>query len=271
MSRTAHTGPWPFHPTPQCSFSKADTHFSFFLCNQPVKVTFMSVDQFIVRLRDTPTSQNVANPYSCYTENIDATPEAFCQRSLQLSTYLRHRQVTARIILVAEAPGYQGARFSGIAMTSERLLSGARDFVAERDILGQERLFRRTSHDNACRNQPERLLGFVEPTATIVWEEIMGANRANEVVLWNTFPFHPHRDGNPLSNRKPSNEEIAVHAEILGELRTLFNAECRTVAVGNLARDHLQLLGVEAHHIRHPANGGAPEFRQGFRQLFDAD
>lgn len=229
----------------------------------------MSVDQFIARLRETGVNGSATNLYNCFVENVDRTALASCQRSLQLSAYLRHRLLSARILLIAEAPGFQGARFSGIAMTSERLLFNAQDFVTEQDILGQEGLFVRTSHANACRKQSEKQLGFTEPTATIVWRAIMEANRANEVVLWNTFPFHPYREDNPLTNRRPNLGEIGHHADILADLRGLFRANCRIVAIGNVARDHLNSLGVLAPHIRHPANGGAPDFRRDFRALFD--
>lgn len=230
----------------------------------------MSVDQFIARLRETGVNCNIANPYNCFVENIDQTAEACCQRNLQLSAYLKQRLESAQFILVAEAPGFQGARFTGIAMTSERLLSNAQGFVTERDILGQEGLFSRTSHANACRNQAERQLGFTEPTASIVWRAIMEAHRADEVVLWNTFPFHPYRGDDPLTNRKPTLEEINYHAGILADLRGLFRANCRVVAIGNVARDHLNHLNVDATHIRHPANGGAPDFRRDIEQLFDS-
>ena len=32
------------------------------------------------------------------------------------------------------------------------------------------------------------------------------------MVLWNTVPTHPHRDGEPLSNRRPSAAEITAGA-----------------------------------------------------------
>lgn len=229
----------------------------------------MSIDSFIAHLREIEPGANAASPYNCFEHGIDATATAFCQRSLQLAAYLRHRQGTAHAILVAEAPGYQGARFSGIAMTSERMLGGQYDFVTEQDILGQVGLFRRTSAIDACRNNQERQHGFTEPTATIVWRELMAANRASNVVLWNTFPFHPHRAAEPLSNRRPTPEEVDVQAGVLTELRGLFDPNCQIVAVGNVAREHLLEMGVDAHHVRHPANGGAAEFRQQLQHLWN--
>ena len=45
-------------------------------------------------------------------------PEAPAIRREQLRRYLDERIGHARLLLVAEAAGYQGAKFSGIAMTS---------------------------------------------------------------------------------------------------------------------------------------------------------
>lgn len=227
----------------------------------------MSVEQFIAQLRGRAATENVANPYNCYEAGIDTSQEAFCQRCLQLAAYLRHRQETAQIIMVAEAPGYQGARFSGLAMTSERLLSGGLNFVTEQDILGQDGLFERTSHINASATHAVRQGGFAEPTATVVWQELMETGQSRRVVLWNTFPFHPHQEANRLSNRKPTTAEIAASAHFLVELRALFAQNCQLVAVGNVARDHLQDLGVQANALRHPANGGAAQFRAQFREI----
>lgn len=227
----------------------------------------MSVEQFVAQLRGRVATENVANPYNCYEPDIDTSQKAFCQRCLQLAAYLRHRQETAQIIMVAEAPGYQGARFSGLAMTSERLLSGRMNFVAEQDILGQNGLFERTSHIDASAAHAVRQGGFTEPTATVVWRELMETGQSRNVVLWNAFPFHPYRETSRLSNRKPTTAEIAASADILVELRALFAQNCQLVAVGNVARDHLQDLGVHAAVMRHPANGGAADFRAQFRQI----
>lgn len=227
----------------------------------------MSVDQFIARLRARAATANVVNPYNCYVLGIDATQEAVCQRSLQLAAYLRHRLETAQIIMVGEAPGYQGARFSGLAMTSERLLSGSKEFVTEQDILGQTGLFQRTSHVDASANHAVRQSGFAEPTATVVWQELVTTGQARNVVLWNTFPFHPHRADNRLSNRTPNAAEIEANADILDNLRALFSQDCQLVAVGTVAGSHLETLGVQGAAVRHPANGGASEFRAQFRHL----
>lgn len=227
----------------------------------------MSISQFVRQIRVSPSTETVANPYNCHVQGVDIGPDASRKRQLQLLVYLKHRQRTARFILIAEAPGYQGARFSGLAMTSERLLSGATSFVSEHDILGREGIFTRTSHINACRYDAQRRAGFAEPTATTVWRAVMKAGRSRDVVLWNTFPFHPHPAGQLLNNRTPSAEEIRAQAATLRALRDLFDENCQIIAIGNVARNHLQDLGVEAEHVRHPANGGTNDFTGGLRNF----
>ena len=47
--------------------------------------------------------------------------------------------------------------------------------------------------------------GFTEPTATIVWKQMVDVLRVSPTnfVLWNAFPFHPYSENKILSNRKP--------------------------------------------------------------------
>lgn len=229
----------------------------------------MNVDKFIKRLQTIETGPNVANPYKCFEQGIDATNSASLQRSCQLSAYLQHRQNTAETILVAEAPGYQGARFSGIAMTSERMLSGQCKFVTEQEILGQVGVFRRTSAVDINQKKSVQLYGFAEQTATMVWKEIMRANRASTVVLWNTFPFHPYKENTLLSNRRPTKEEVNANAKVLNDFIRLFNPDCKIVAIGNVAKDHLEEAQVGADCVQHPANGGAAKFREQLRNLWN--
>lgn len=151
----------------------------------------------------------------------------------------------------------------------ETLLSGRVDFVAGQDILGRRGLYERTSHVDVSPSQAVRRVGFAEPTATVVWQELMQTGQSQNVVLWNTFPFHPHSEANLLSNRKPNAAEIVASADILASLRALFAQDCRLFAVGNVARDHLQNLGVQAAVIRHPPNGGAADFRAQFHNLVE--
>lgn len=208
----------------------------------------MGIGGFIDHLRGLPPLPDVANPWACHVDGIDAE-DAAARRRAHLADFLASR-AGARLVLVAEAPGYQGARFSGVPMTSERMLP---------QVLAAGR---RTSHPDACRNTAERAGGFAEPTATVVWQALADAGLAQATVLWNAFPLHPHRPGEPLSNRRPTGAELEATGGMLPHLLSLFPI-ARVVAVGNVARDRLAVLGVDAVAVRHPARGGAGAFRMG--------
>jgi hypothetical protein len=155
------------------------------------------------------------------TFNQYAASAALCER---LAAYLE-RPADAPLLLVGEAAGYRGARVSGLAFTSERQLTGE---------------------------------GPVEASATIVHRVLAELGVEEQVLLWNVVPTHPHRPGNPDSNRLPSRAEVVegrTFAELLARGR-------RTVAVGRLAE---AVLG--APYVRHPSHGGAAAFREGLARL----
>jgi uracil-DNA glycosylase len=116
----------------------------------------------------------------------------------RLDAYLADR-AGAGILLVAEAPGYRGARVSGIPLTSERQLTGA---------------------------------GPAEATATIVHRTLVALGLTNEVLLWNLVPTHP---GTATSNRPPTRAEIDGGAPYLDELAR----GRRVIPVGRLAHARL--------------------------------
>ena len=101
-------------------------------------------------------------------------------RRERLARYLRERRC-ARVLLVGEAPGYRGARVSGIPFTSERQLSGT---------------------------------GPAEATATIV-HRVLEELGLEQALLWNLVPTHP---GTAASNRPPTRSEIELSAPFLREL-----------------------------------------------------
>jgi hypothetical protein len=142
----------------------------------------------------------------------------------RLGEYLA-RTHEAPILLVGEAAGYRGARVSGLPFTSERQLTGT---------------------------------GPAEATATIVHCVLTELGIEEDVLLWNVVPTHPHRPGEPASNRRPSAGEIAGAGAFLDELA----AGREVVPVGRVAE---AALGIEG--IRHPSHGGATEFRKGLARL----
>ena len=100
--------------------------------------------------------------------------------------------------------------------------------------------------------------GPAEATATIVHRVLAELGIEDEVLLWNVVPTHPHRLGEPASNRRPSAKEIAAARSFLDELAV----GRQVVPVGRVAE---AALGIEG--IRHPSHGGAAAFRAGLARL----
>ncbi len=148
---------------------------------------------------------------------------------------------------MGEAAGYQGMRWSGIAFTSERTL--ARWGLPYRPTsLGRKG-------------------GWSEPSGTIVHGLLEELGVEDRVILWNTVPTHPHHPGRPLSNRRPTREEIEQGRVLLDQLMAAVKPKL-LVAVGRIAES--MLAGSGAVYVRHPAQSGATAFRRGMREAIQA-
>ena len=109
--------------------------------------------------------------------------------------------------------------------------------------------------------------GANEPTASIVWSLMLELGVApHEFIFWNSLPTHPHKPGQMLTNRAPKPHELAAAAALLPMMIELVG-NARLVAVGRVAQKTLAGLGHTAEWVRHPAMGGANEFRQQVRAL----
>jgi len=164
----------------------------------------------------------------------------------------RHFNCLPRYLLVGEAPGYQGCHFSGVPFTNERLLLDGR--VPRVEVATR---FTR-------RDKP-----WSEPSATVVWGTLHDLGIAETTVMWNAFPWHPHKPGDPMSNRTPTRDELLAGGEILRQVVQLFDG-ATVVAVGRKAEALLSTtitgrLGFAA--VRHPSMGGANAFRARMREI----
>ena len=155
--------------------------------------------------------------------SIGATFNQYADSELRrerLVDYLASRR-SASFLVVGEAAGYRGARVSGIPFTSERQLGGE---------------------------------GPAEASATIVRSVLNDLGIEDDVLLWNVVPTHPHRPGEPGSNRAPSRDEVREGMRFLEQI----TYGRRSIAVGRVA--HSVLGGA---YVRHPSHGGAAAFRSG--------
>jgi uracil-DNA glycosylase len=217
-----------------------------------------AINDFLRLLKQSPPGA-VFNPWWQVDKQNDIDCNAPAIRRKHLRAYLQRRLGRVKLVVIGEALGYRGGHFTGIPMTSERILLGKKETAG----IKPEHVFssfkaRRTSRCQPCPD------GFSEPTATIVWSTLLRLGlRPEEFVLWNAFPWHsfdPRRG--LLSNRMPNKSERSAGLSVLKTFLDLFPCE-KIIALGNVAASQLKELNVESHRVRHPASGGARLFRKG--------
>lgn len=229
-----------------------------------------TIDEFIAFLRQY-RGENVFNPWRDYDERCDIDSGAPDLRCRYLNDYLKRRVVKARYLFVAEAAGYQGCRFTGVAITCERMILNAHKQVTSAMVLGYDGS--RTSRPDCAfmTSAPQRLRGMNEPTDTYVWGALLDNGLSpDDVILWNIFPFHPHKES-PFSNRTPTDAELASGLLYTERLLSLCRPDIRVGAIGRKAEQTLRDRGLAAAIMRHPANGGAALFRRQFAQWIADD
>lgn len=205
------------------------------------------LEPWFEQLAAVPDMPNVHNLFS------NRTPDGVI-RLANLKRYFE--QVLAGdpdTLLIGEAPGYQGTYRTGVPFCSESILLGPKNrhglFGGEQN--GYQRVY-----------EGERL--WKEPSATVVQRTLDELPKLP--LIWATFPLHPHKPGIELSNRTPNAAEVALGAELLGELIGILQPK-QLFAVGNIAEKCLSGLGIQTVKIRHPSHGGATLFHDQLLEL----
>lgn len=203
---------------------------------------------FIRGLTKFDPGANVFNPWKDQDPD-DAVKKAHVHRAERLCKHFMLAK--PRVVLIGEAPGYAGCHFSGIPFTSERNI-----------VNGQ---VPRVTHHQRITTGKETT--WSEASSTIVWNALHEWGLAEHAVLWNAYPFHPHEPGNLRSNRTPTVKELRDGIPFLEQVMEL-SLPAKVVTIGEKAREMFSALyQPPAASLRHPANGGAAEFRQGVRWL----
>jgi hypothetical protein len=205
------------------------------------------LDRFFALLRAVPVPDDAEPLYD------DGTPEG-ALRLANLERYLA--LLTERggpdTVLVAEAPGWRGATITGIPFVSIRELT-ARPGLITGDPAGD---------GFAVPADPAALR---EASAAFVWRALADWPRPLPVA-WPVYPHHPFRTGDRRTNRTPRPAEVRAGAPAALALIAALGVR-QVVAVGRKAQGALALAGVDAHAVRHPAQGGAAEFAAGMASV----
>lgn len=206
-----------------------------------------NLSAFVDALAQTSVADDAHNEYAGTDTNATI-------RRANLERYLHDMAARhPKILLVMEAPGYRGCRLTGVPVTSRKLLS---EGIPDLALFGVEQGYQLTD-DIGFENV------YGEQTATIVWETLRALGRVP--LIWNTYPFHPHKLNEPRSNRRPRKPETDIGADYLRYIIRYYHPEV-IIAVGNVAHRTLTGMGINCVKVRHPAQGGKAQFVTGLQQ-----
>jgi uracil-DNA glycosylase len=193
--------------------------------------------------------ENAFNPYSelCHVCDSENAPGV---RSQMLSdTLTAASTVELDALWVGRDLGYRGGRRTGLPFTDDVHLPNHQARWGVNVV--------RPTKDSLVR----------ERAATTIWGllEIIDC----PIFMWNVFPLHPHKSGDPFTNRRHTAAEAQVGLEILHELIDLLRPK-KIIAIGNDAESAVRKLsdGVEIFKVRHPSFGGQTEFVSKMRRHY---
>ena len=190
----------------------------------------MSVNEFVSMLSHISSTDIFYNPY---TDDV---------KSGNLLLYLSYMQKDRpKHLFVGEAPGYKGGALSGVPFTDEyRLTTNGRKGCLPLQHMDYQ----------IISEMPSK-----ERSASVLWETFVSENYFP--LIWNIFPFHPHKSGDSACNRKPTAGEIEAYRYVIQSFIELFPSIERIFALGRVPESELRKMDIEVQYIRHPSYGGA--------------
>lgn len=192
---------------------------------------------------------NAFNPYSdeCHVHDL---PNAAVHRSRMLIDTLEAAcKVPVESIWVGRDLGYRGGRRTGLAFTDDVQLQSHQEMWG---ING---------------SRPTSGKAVSERSATVVWKMLREIELP--ILLWNAFPLHPHREGEPFTNRSHTADERRAGTNLLRMLIEMVRPK-RLIAIGNDAEKSVAglLNEIEIWKVRHPSYGGQTQFAAEIRKLY---
>jgi hypothetical protein len=214
-----------------------------------------------------PSSDTVFNQYRDRNDQVDVL-DAAAIRAENLRRYMANAIETASILVVGEAAGPWGCRFSGVPFTGEKQL------IDPSFPLFPLRGNRSSRTIPTCPTKVSP--PFISRSAEIFWSVMKPYH--SRFLVWDAFPFHPHEPHDFLTVRNPNKEEVKQFGEealllIINKYKNLTNI----VAVGRKAEEVLKTLKPEGSitrpnepkYVRHPSRGGEGIFKKQMESLFN--
>lgn len=198
-----------------------------------------SIEEFIIELTKQKNTATVTNPY--LSQDVADNLRLYLNAMIKMEG--------KRILLVGEAPGYKGCKITGIPFTSGKV-------------------FERFDHPLLKEIGSQLKLTKIEPenTATIVWEYLSMKN--DTPLFWNSFPFHPHPEGNENKNRAPTSEEVEIGITHFKRLHSIYKPDVVAGIGGKGVKCAEKAFPKEnILYIRHPSFGGKSEFIEGMDKI----
>lgn len=199
------------------------------------------------------SSNGLFNQYNDRDTRVDL-PNAADIRRQSLYNYFKSFPKKPTVILIGEAPGPWGCRFSGIPFTGERqLLNHELPFIGYQSSRNKPKL-------NVRKSTP-----YVSNSARIFWSVMKKYHP--QFFVWNCVPIHPYKHNNMLSVRTPISKEVKHYSNLLSEILSILKPK-HIVAVGKKAEFSLDQLNIPCVYVRHPSQGGASKFKKGIAKVF---
>jgi len=194
----------------------------------------------------THSTEDLFNPYRDNDPLLDL-PNGNQIRKQNLLNYINSFPKKPPVLVLGEAPGIKGCRFSGVPFTSEEQLCNKK--------LPFEGL-----------QSSNKTVPYSENTATIFWKVMLPYY--HKIFVWNCVPFHPHKKRQNKTNRKPTQKEITTFLPLLKEIISLLQPQF-ILAIGRNAEFALQAIEISPLYIRHPSHGGAKIFEEKIKNFFN--
>lgn len=203
-----------------------------------------NIENFIGKLSSVECTDTYTNLY--HGESLESEI-----RRHNLMLYLNKiKSLNSKVLLVGEAPGHRGCRLTGIPFTCEKIMVDLPFFNSEK---------------YKFINKKDQL--EFENSSNIVWTHIKKIKPNEFPLLWNIYPFHPHKSNDTRSNRTPNKQEIEIGFGYLNELIELFNIK-KIISVGRKAESKIKDLALDKEFIFHPSYGRNLIFKEGIDRIF---